>query len=200
MAIIRAILSGQRNPEQLAGYRDRRCKKSVQEIARSLPGHYRDEHLFALRQSVELYDIYIMKIQACDEAIEQQLKQLEGRGDSTQLTKGKGSKPANTPVFDVRNELYRMSGVDITRIDGISEITTLKVLSETGVDMMRWKSQKHFASWLGLSPGNKVSGGKILNSKTKRTTNRAAAALRLAAFTLPNSKSALWGLLPQNEI
>ena len=191
MAIIRAILNGQRNPEQLSDYRDRRCKKSVQEIARSLHGHYRDEHLFALRQSVELYDIYIMKIQACDEAIEQQLKRLEGRRYSTQLTKGKGSKPANTPAFNVRNELYRMSGVDITRIDGISEITALKVLSETGVDMMRWKSQKHFASWLGLSPGNKVSGGKILNSKTKRTTNRAAAALRMAAFTLSNSKSAL---------
>jgi len=191
MTIIRAILSGQRNPEELAGYRDRRCKKSAQEIAKSLHGHYRDEHLFALRQSVELYDTYTMKIQACDEAIEQQLKRLEGRGDPAQLTKGKGSKPANTPAFDVRNELYRMSGVDITRIDGISEITALKVLSETGVDMMRWKSQKHFASWLGLSPGNKVSGGKILNSKTKRTTNRAAAALRMAAFTLSNSKSAL---------
>lgn len=191
MTIIRAILKGERDPDKLAAHRDRRCKKGKQEIAHSLQGHYREEHLFALRQSVELYDTYSTQIMDCDEAIEQQLKHFDAQGDPEQLPVGKKQKAAKAPAFDVRGELYRMSGVDLTAIDGISDITALKVLSETGTDMSRWKSEKHFASWLGLSPGNKVSGGKILSSKTKPTTNRAAAALRMAAFTLSNSKSAL---------
>ena len=191
MTIIRTILKGERDPHKLAAYRDRRCKKSEQAIAQSLHGHYREEHLFALRQSVELYDTYHAKILACDEAIEQQLKGFDAQGDPQQLRAGKKNKAANAPAFDVRGELYRMSGVDLTAIDGINDITALKVLAETGTDMSRWKSEKHFSSWLGLSPGNKISGGKILSSKTKPTTNRAAAALRMAAFTLSNSKSAL---------
>ena len=191
MTIIRTILQGERDPHKLAAYRDRRCKKSEQAIAQSLHGHYREEHLFALRQSVELYDTYHAKILACDEAIEQQLKRFDAQGDPQQLRAGKKNKAANAPAFDVRGELYRMSGVDLTAIDGINDITALKVLAETGTDMSRWKSEKHFSSWLGLSPGNKISGGKILSSKTKPTTNRAAAALRMAAFTLSNSKSAL---------
>jgi transposase len=191
MTIIRTILQGERDPHKLAAYRDRRCKKSEQAIAQSLHGHYREEHLFALRQSVELYDTYHAKILACDEAIEQQLKRFDAQGDPQQLRAGKKNKAANAPAFDVRGELYRMSGVDLTAIDGINDITALKVLAETGTNMSRWKSEKHFSSWLGLSPGNKISGGKILSSKTKPTTNRAAAALRMAAFTLSNSKSAL---------
>jgi transposase len=191
MTIIRAIIDGARDPNKLAAYRDPRCKKSAQEIAQSLKGHYREEHLFALRQSVELYDTYQTKILACDEAIEQQLNHFDAQGDPEQLPVSKKKQAANAPAFDVRGELYRMSGVDLTAIDGVSDITALKVISETGTDMSRWNSEKHFASWMGLSPGNKVSGGKILSSKTKPTTNRAAAALRMAAFTLSNSKSAL---------
>lgn len=191
MTIIRSIVKGERDPNKLAAYRDRRCKKTEQAIAQSLHGHYREEHLFALRQSVELYDTYHAKILACDEAIEQQLKRFDAQGDPQQLPAGKKNKAANAPAFDVRGELYRMSGVDLTAIDGINDITALKVLAEIGTDMSRWKSEKHFSSWLGLSPGNKISGGKILSSKTKPTTNRAAAALRMAAFTLSNSKSAL---------
>ena len=191
MTIIRTIVKGGRDPNKLAAYRDRRCKKSEQAIAQSLHGHYREEHLFALRQSVELYDTYHAKILACDEAIEQQLKRFDAQGDPQQLPAAKKKKAANAPAFDVRGELYRMSGVDLTAIDGINDITALKVLAEIGTDMSRWKSEKHFSSWLGLSPGNKISGGKILSSKTKPTTNRAAAALRMAAFTLSNSKSAL---------
>lgn len=190
MTIIRAILKGERDPCKLADYRDRRCKKSEQEIAQSLQGHYREEHLFALRQSVELYDTYIAKILACDEALEQQLNSFDTQADPAQLGKSK-RRGGNPPDFDVRGELYRMSGVDLTAIDGISDVIALKVLSEIGTDMSRWKSEKHFSSWLGLSPGNKISGGKILNSKTKPTKNRAAAALRMAAFALANSKSAL---------
>ncbi len=190
MTIIRAILKGEHDPSILADYRDHRCKKSEQEIAQSLQGHYREEHLFALRQSVELYDTYIAKIQACDEAIEHQLNGFDTQADPAALGKGK-RRGGNPPNFDVRGELYRMSGVDLTAIDGISDVTALQVLSEIGTDMSRWRTEKHFSSWLGLSPGNKVSGGKILNSKTKPTTNRAAAALRIAALALANSKSAL---------
>jgi transposase len=191
MTIMRAILEGERDPNKLAAYRDPRCKKSEQEIAESLKGHYREEHLFALRQSVELYDTYQAKILACDHAIEQQLNRFDAQGDPEQLPVSHKKHTANAPAFDVRGELYRLCGVDLTAIDGVSDITALKVISEIGTDMSRWNSEKHFASWLGLSPGNKVSGGKILSSKTKPTTNRAGAALRMAAFTLSNSKSAL---------
>jgi len=191
MTIIRAILKGEYDPERLAAYRDGRCKRSEQEIAQSLRGHYREEHLFSLRQSVELYDTYTAHILSCDEAIEQQLKRFDEQGDPEQLAVSKKQRAADVPAFDVRGELYRMCGVDLTTIDGVSDIIALKVLSEIGTDMNRWKSEKHFASWAGLSPGNKVSGGKILSSKTKPTTNRVAAALRMSAFALSNSKSAL---------
>ncbi|MCP3663658.1 MAG: IS110 family transposase [Gammaproteobacteria bacterium] len=192
MTIIRAIISGERDPGVLAAYRDARCKKSSHEIAQSLKGHYREEHLFALCQSVELYDTYQAKIIACDKAIEQQFSHFDTQGDQDQLPSSKKkSATKSTPAFDVRGEMYRMCGVDLTAIDGISDITALKVIAETGTDMNRWNSEKHFSSWMGLSPGNKISGGKVLSSKTKPTTNRAATALRMAAFTLSNSKSAL---------
>lgn len=191
MTIIRAILDGERDPDKLALYRDKRCKKSEEEISQSLHGHYRDEYIFALRQSLYLYETYLEQIQACDSAIEQLLGKFDTNGDPDSLPSSKKRKSPDAPSFDVRGELYRITGVDLTAIAGISEITVLKVLSETGTDMSRWKSEKHFSSWLGLSPGNKTSGGKILSKKTKRTANRASSALRMAAYSLSNSKSAL---------
>ena len=97
----------------------------------------------------------------------------------------------NQPAFDVRSHLYRLTGVDVTQIDGISAYTALRVISETGPDMTPWKTEKHFTSWMGLSPGNKISGGKVLSSATKKTSNRAATALRLAVLSLSHSQSAL---------
>ena len=192
MAIIRSILKGERDPVKLARHRDRRCRKSEAQIAQSLQGHYREEHLFALGQSVMLYDTYQTQIRACDEAIEQQLHSFETTHSDTPLPAAKHKKKsANAPAFDVRSELYRLLGVDLTQVEGVSDVTALKVIAEIGTDMTRWKSEKHFASWLGLSPGNKISGGRILNSKTKPSANRAAAALRMAAFALANSKSSL---------
>lgn len=190
MLIIRAIVDGERDPHKLSQHRDYRCRRSEEEIAKSLEGHYRDEHLFALRQALELYDIYHEKILACDLAIEQQIDTFDTQSNRD-LPPKKMRKQGNAFAFDVRGQLYRITGVDLTRIDGIDETTALKFLSETGTDMSRWKTEKHFASWLGLSPGNKISGGKILNSKTRPSANRAAAALRVAAFTLAHSKSAL---------
>lgn len=193
MTIIRAIIEGERAPEKLAQHRDPRCKSSEEVIAKSLHGHYRDEHLFSLRQAVELYDIYQAKLCACDAAIEQQLNAFEDRGDPAHLsaTAKSRAKAKNAPGFDVRAHLYRVTGVDLTRVDGINSSTALSVLSETGLDMSCWKTGKNFASWLSLSPGNTISGGRVLTRRTKRSTNRAADALRLAAFGLANSKSAL---------
>jgi transposase len=185
MKIIRAILTGERNAAVLAKLRDGRCKKDETTIARSLEGHYREEHLFSLRQSVELYDIYQGKIADCDVAIQAQLNCMDSKVDKTDLLPlKKGKKNKNTPKFDVRRELYLKTGVDLTRIDGLNEISVLKILSETGVDISPWSTEKHFCSWMALSPGNKITGGKILSSKTKPSANRAAAAFRLAAFVV----------------
>jgi transposase len=192
MLIIRAIVAGERDATKLAQHRDHRCKRSAEAIAKSLEGHFREEHLFALSQAVELYDIYQDKLRACDQAIERQLNTFDAQAEPADLPPPKDKrKQGNALAFDVRTQLYRITGVDLTRIDGIDETTALKILAETGTDMSRWKTEKHFASWLGLSPGNKISGGKVLNTKTKPSANRAATALRMAAFTLANSKSAL---------
>jgi len=182
MRIIKAILDGERNPDALAAMRDPRCKNSSAIIARSLKGNHRPEHLFGLQQAVELYEVYQTKIADCDRQI---LKQLKSFDDS----------PHNMPPTVVEDALVRMSGVDLTAIDGIDTTTALKILSEIGTDMSRFKSAKHFASWPGLSPGTKVSGGKVLSSATKQVANKAAAALRMAAFTLFNSRSALGAYL-----
>ncbi len=191
MKIIRAILEGERDSVVLAKLRDGRCKKDEKTIAASLEGHYREEHLFSLRQSVELYDIYQTKVIDCDEAIQAQLDKMENKGDKQNLPPLKKKKSKNTPQFDVRGELYQMTGVDLTCIDGLNESSVLKILSETGSDISAWPTEKHFCSWLGLSPGNKVTGGKSLSGKTKPSANRAAATFRLGAFGLLNSQSAL---------
>ena len=194
MKIIRAIISGERDPQQLASYRNYRCKNSLEIIQRSLTGNYRDEHLFSLSQALELFDIYQNKIAACDEMIEKQLSTFEdtNKMDVTNLKKQSIKKKSkNAPRFDVRSHLFRMVGVDLTVIPGIEAYSALKIISEIGLDLSRWKSSKQFASWLGLCPGNKVSGGKRLGSKSKRTGSYAASAFRMAASTLHHSQSAL---------
>ena len=195
MGIIRAILDGVRDPAELAKHRDARCKQDEQNIASSLEGNYREEHLFSLKQAVELYDFYQQQILDCDETIETQLRKLDSKGDPDDLPPVKKHKKKNGLAFDVRRELYRMSGVDLTRIDGMNENSVLKVLSETGTDMSAWPTEKHFSSWLGLSPSNKITGGKVLSSKTKPSADRVAASFRTAAFALFNSKSALGAYL-----
>jgi transposase len=181
MRIIKAILNGERNPQALASLRDPRCKNSVKTIARSLHGNYRTEHLFSLQQAVELYEFYQAKIGDCDRQILEQLKKFDAVP-----TNSDGKPPAT-----LEDALQRIAGVDLTRIDGINSGTALKIISEIGIDMSRWQSIKHFASWLGLCPGTKISGGKTLNTATKQVANRAATALRYAAFGLLSSKSAL---------
>jgi transposase len=188
--ILRAIIAGERAPQALAAMKNVRIHASSEEIAKSLHGNWRTEHLFALKQALALFDFYSTQLTECDCEIEQQLQRLQAHGGEPATGKKRG-RARNAPKFDLRTQLFRMCGVDLTRIDGIDITTALVVLSEVGVDMSRFASDKHFASWLGLCPGTKITGGKVLSGKTKRCVNRAAQALRLAATALRTSQSAL---------
>ncbi len=191
MMIIQAILGGERDPVKLAQLRNPRCKNSEQTIAKSLEGHWRDDHVFELRQAVDLYQFYKQKLVECDEQIETMLQSLPDKEHQHTLTPKRSKKNRHTPAFDARTLLFQKTGVDLTTIDGIDTNTALKVISEIGTDMSRWPTEKHFTSWLCLCPGNKKSGGKVLSSKTRRSKNRAAAALRVAAQTLERSPTAM---------
>lgn len=194
MRIIRAIVAGEHKPNTLAEMRDVRCHASVATICAALSGNWRDEHIFALCQAVALYDFYQTKILECDKRLEIALKALEtDKGhDIGQLPKARHkTKQANAPDFEVRSGLYRVLGVDVTQIHGIGPSLALKLVSECGTDLAAWPSSKHFTSWLCLAPGNKISGGKLLSSKTRRSSSRAAALLRLAAITIGRSDTAL---------
>ena len=190
MGIIKAILSGERDPVKLAKLRDPRCKSSEATVARALEGHYREEHLFTLQQAVELVEFYQQQMTACDRHIEACLQQFEEKSSETPVTTRRRKRRRGI-AFDARSYLYRMTGIDLTQIDSIEGNTALTVISEIGLDMSRWPTEKHFGSWLGLAPGSKVSGGKRLSGRTKPSANRAAAALRLAAQSLNQSQSAL---------
>ena len=154
-----AIAGGERNPRKLARLRDPRIKADAATIARSLRGHWREEHIFELTQALELYRFYQDKIAECDQEIEAQLERFEDRSDGEPpAPNGKKRNQKNAPRFDAQGQLYRMTGVDLTRIDGVDAYTALKVVSEIGTGMTKWPSAKHFASWLGLSPNNRITG------------------------------------------
>ncbi len=180
MTIMRAIVAGEHDPQMLAQYRDPRCKQRVEAIAQSLTGNFRAEHLFGLAQALALYDTYQAQIALCDQQIEQQLQSFEPITTEAPPAAPAKQRNKNEPAFDIRTYLYQMTGVALTQIDGTAAPTALTVISEIGTDMSRWKTVKHCTSWLGLCPGTKVSGGKVLASKTKPSANRAATALRLA--------------------
>ncbi len=190
MAIMHAIVAGERTPDLLAQHRDPRCKHTTEQIAQSLAGNYRAEHVFALAQALTLYETYQTQLALCDEQIEQYLTSFEALTDAAPPPSSK-KRNKNEPAFDIQSHLFRITGVDLTQIDGIAAPTALTVISEIGTDMSRWKSVKHFTSWLGLCPGTKITGGKVQSSKTKPTASRAATALRLAAGALYRSESAL---------
>ena len=195
MRIIRAIIAGEHDPVTLAQYRDPRCHHTQDTIAKALTGNYRPEHLFALQQAVELYDFYNAQIQACDVEIEHKYAAFKPVIDIDQhpLPPAQKHKRAsrNAPQYDLRTYLYQLTGVDLTQIDGLDTLTVQQILSETGVDMQRWPTVKHFCSWLTLAPHNAISGGKILHSRTQKSKNRAAQAFRMAACSVSRSDSAL---------
>jgi transposase len=193
LKIIRAIVAGERDGHKLAQFRDERCKKSEAEIAKSLEGHYKREHLFALQQALELYDFYDRQLQACDLELEAMYQEFEPPEDpATPPPQPRTQKRRkNQAHFDLRQALYRLSGLDLTEIDGIDALTLQKVLSETGTDMSKWPTVKHFTSWLHLCPNNKITGGKVKQRGVQPTQNRASTALRVAAASLKSSDSAL---------
>lgn len=190
MAIIRDIVSGQRNPHKLAKHRDRRCKFSLEELMKSLKGNYRQEHLFALKQSLELYDIYQEKIDECDVQIESYLEELVSGKPEEESDKDDSDGDAKTEG-STEEKLSKIFGVDLTKIEGVSLNTTLVVLAEVGADFSKFQSSKQFAAWLRLCPGNQISGGKILNSRTLPSSNRLRTALKMSACTIQRSKTAL---------
>ncbi|MEQ6342898.1 MAG: IS110 family transposase, partial [Gammaproteobacteria bacterium] len=188
--ILRAIVAGERDGRVLAAMKNVRIHASAEDIAKSLQGNWRAEHLFALKQALALFDFYGAQLTECDREIEQQLQSLQVHDGEPAKGKKRG-RARNAPKFDLRTQLFKMCGVDLTRIDGIDVTTALVVASEVGTDMSRFPTDKHFASWMGLCPGTRITGGKVLSGKTKRCANRAAQALRLAAAALRSSQSAL---------
>ncbi len=196
MRIIEAILDGERDSIKLAQLKHYSVKSSHETIAKSLEGDWREEHLFSLGQEFELYQIFREKIAECDRKIEACLGSFESKVDPDHKTlpkfkHGKKKAQGNQPTLDLRTPLYRMIGVDLTAIDGFDVLTLQTIISEVGLDMTPWPTEKHFSSWLGLCPNNKVTGGRIKDSRSKKVVNRASCAFRMAAQAAGKSHSAL---------
>lgn len=196
LQILQAILDGERRPEVLAQYRDFRIKATEEEIAKSLEGTYRDEHLFVLRQAYTAYQFAQQQMKTCDQAIETLLKKVDKTIDATQrplpASTSTHRKPQrNEPSYDARSYVYEIYGVDLTQVPGFQASTVQTLLSEVGRDMTKWKTDKHFTSWLGLSPNAKRSGGKDKSMQTRKVQSRAALAFRHAARAVSQSHSYL---------
>ena len=197
MLIVRAIVDGERDPLKLAAFRDQRCKKTEEEIAEHLTGNWRDEHLFNLASALRLYDVLQAEAELFDQHILEVLIELQPpqrRHDNVP------AHPNPQKRYDIkhrgeqaqRNELWRFAGCDLTQIDGISPSTAAIVLTEIGIDLSDFPSEKHFVSWLHLAPRRPISGGKQLHKRRNGTgSNRIASALRFAALSLSHSKTAL---------
>lgn len=195
--ILRAIVAGERDPQVLARLRHGRCQRSEAESAKALSGHYRPEHVFALKQALALYDFYTAQVQECDATIEQHYAAINPVYDEQTPPPPLGPNPKpnshakNAPAFDVRACWYRLLGVDLTAIDALEASSVQVLLSEIGTDLSKWPTEKHFASWLGVAPHNDISGGKVLRSPPLKGNRRAAQVLRLAAQTLGRTPTAL---------
>jgi len=195
LRIVRDIVAGRTDPHALAQHRDHRCQASAAEITAALTGHYRPEHVFVLQQNLELFDAYQRQLAACDAAIEAHVQTL-----AAQAPAPAGALPAprtkkkprdNEPRFDIRTPLHQLTGIDLTQLAAIGPYSALRLLAEIGTDLSRWPTQQHFTSWLTLAPHNKISGGRLLSSKTQPSANRAAGILRMAARSLGRTATAL---------
>lgn len=195
MAILHDIAAGQTDPKRLARHRDTRCQASEKEIEAALTGYYRAELVFVLEQHLILYEALQGQLARCDQAVEAQLNTLADVALAPSEPLGapriRFRTQQNVPRFEIRATLYRLTGADLTQIDAIAPFTALRLVSEIGTDMSRWPSEKHFTSWLTLSPNNKISGDRILSSRTRPSASRAAALLRLSAVTVGRGQSAL---------
>jgi transposase len=195
LKILKDIVRGERDPLKLAKHRHERCQASEAEIARALYGTWRAEHLFALQQALQLYEFYQRQLRDCDRRIEACLRGMADQSQGASLPPSPRQRrrqhDKNAPQFGARALLFRMAGVDLTLIEGISETTALVVLSEIGTDMSRFPHEKNFVSWLGLSPQHRGSAGKIFQRRVRRGANRAARALRMAAQGCHHANNAL---------
>jgi transposase len=195
MAIIRALLNGERSPLQLAKLRNDKCKRTQAEIARALYGNWRTEHLFALRQAVTLYDFYREQLRVCDDQMQNYLgtfaDQSQGRPRPRRHGRARRERRRNDPAFDVAGALFRMSGVDLTVLEGIDPNTALVLMSEIGPDVSRFPTVKRFCSWLGLTPQHQMSAGKIRSRRVQRGASRAGRALRLAAQSCHHAQNVM---------
>jgi transposase len=203
--IVRAIVGGERDPQKLAELRDRRIHASPEVVAKSLEGNWRPELLFLVKQEVDTYDTYQKRIGECDEQLQQQLASFASVApaaaapvtnlpgdDQPKKAKAKQKKLAkNAPRFNLAQELQRVAGADLTRIDGIDVMVAQTIIAEIGLDMGRWKTETNFASWLGLCPDNRITGNKVVGRGTRHVVNRAATALRMAANALLRSQTHL---------
>ena len=194
LKILRAIVAGERDPLKLAQLRNPACKSNSETIAQALTGTWQVELLFTLAQSLEFYDFYTQKVAECDAVIERHYAAMKPRWDGEVPPDLPPLKPdsnsKNQPSLRTRGELFRLTGVDLVAVHGISASLAQIILSEIGTDMSKWPTEKHFASWLGLAPHNDISGGKILRSRTLPTDNRAGQAFRQAAASVTRSPCA----------
>jgi transposase len=198
MRIIEHILQGERDPKLLATFRDHRCQRSEEEIAKALTGDYREEHVFVLRQALAAYRFVQTQLRSCDREIEMRLKEIDKQVDATQIPPPSGrhvsrSRKPNTMSFesDGRTLLYACFGTDVTAIPGIDVSHGCTLFSELGADLSAWKRDACFVAWLGLSPTEQSSGGRVKSSKTSQVNNRASQVFRLAAKSAGRSKTAL---------
>src|SRR6266567_4211883 len=195
-AIIKAILVGEHDPHKLAEFRDPRVKASEEQIAQSLEGNWQPDLLFLLKQEQDGYEFCHKQMAECDRQLAQYLQQREDRSQGAPLPeeKRKGrlkKKSGNKPQFDLRTGLFRLSGTDLTRIDGIDVMTATTVISEAGYDMSKWQTENHFVSWLRLCPDNRISGNRVIGKGRLPTNNPISIALKMAATTLRESKTYL---------
>jgi transposase len=195
LRIIRAIVAGEHDGVKLSALCHYGIRCSREQVARALEGNYRPEHVFALSQALEAHDFFQRQLQACDQMLEGEIASVPSRHtqprDQQPPRPTRAKRRKNQPYFDLRAELQRVAGVDLTRVEGIDSMTAFSVLSETGMDMTRFPSEKAFASWMHLCPNNRVTGGRVRSRRVMPGTNRAGQALKLAAQSLHHSKSAL---------
>lgn len=195
-AILRAILRGTRAPEKLAKYRDKQCKASEAEITQALTGSYREEHLFELKLAYEAWQFTLGQVEKVDGQIALQLGRMKcDRALPPLPPKARPKRRASSPGFDVRAALYYVVGLDLTEVEGVSELTALTVISELGPGVSRFATVQKFCSWLGPCPNWQKTGGRVKSSRTRRGVNRVAQALRMAAQSLHHSRGALGGFL-----
>jgi transposase len=195
MRIVRAIVAGERDREKLAALCHSGIKCTRAQVARALEGNYRAEHIFALGQALEAHDFFQRQLEACDKALEVQIATVPTHHaqscEHQPQTRARAKRRKNQPHFDLREQLCRIAGVDLTRVEGIDAMTAFSVVSETGMDMTRFPSEKAFSSWMHICPNNRITGGRVRSRRVRPGVNRAGQALKVAAQSLHHSKSAL---------